>query len=145
VNARRVGRIAIIGIVLGLGLVACRPNVFGDVSSSTSLAQNDSDAAAIVQFGGTPDDPDTSAYVVPAGVGGIIDFGREPDWKGRIAVVDERCKARWESRIESGGLIVSARDRTVSCSAGLEGAVGSAQASEVVRRELAEWPACSKP
>ena len=134
-----------IAFVLGLVLAACRPDVFGDIGSSTAWVQNDSDAAAIVQFGGTPDDPDTYAYAVPAGTGGIIDFGQEPDWKGRIAVVDELCKARWEQRVAAGGLLVIAKDRTVSWSAGPAGQAGSAKPSDVTTREIAEWPACSKP
>ena len=60
----------------------CRPDAFGDVRSSTYWTQNDSDAAVIVQFGGTPDDPDTYAYIVPAGVRGTINFGQEPRLEG---------------------------------------------------------------
>lgn len=134
-------RAAVIGLGLSVGLVACPGDDFGPAY----LIQNESASPAIVQFGGTPDDPDTYAYIVPAAARGWIHTRQESNWTGRIAVVDKECNSRWEGRISSDGLLTIASDGTVGWTPGLEEPVSSAQEPIQHIGDLAGWPDCTEP
>ena len=99
--------------------------------------RNDSGTTAIVQFGGTPDDPGTYAFSVPAGTSGTLYIYQGWTWKGRIAVVDQQCREEWEQLFDvvggpnlfgndiEGGALAIAKDRTVTWVPGNPVPVGS--------------------
>jgi hypothetical protein len=100
--------------------------------------RNDSDATAIVRFGGTPDHPETYAFPVPAGANGILYLKQGWTWNGTIAVLDMKCGVEWNQLIHvagrehsfgeddfEGGSLAIAKDRHVTWAPGKPVPLGS--------------------
>jgi hypothetical protein len=81
-------------------------------------ATNESDSTVLILFGGSSDDPDVQAYVVPPGAFGQTMLAlSDSAWRGRVRVVDENCKVLWEGRIDAReGAAVVAHDGSVTWS-----------------------------